>query len=240
MAQPNGRPRTPTPGVCRKPSKQRFLSNPPTGLCGNRQYQGLPRSPAYSQRDDGGGKKKKKKTSLKACMASLHPRPCLTSEGPMPRAPQTRDVATHRTRPRQSRVHRPATRCALRNRNARGSSQWRSPSSHSFRATPPRRPACNRWRRWGECISTNLAGAGLRSVARNNKATRLLTRPGQATKSSAKDLSLRIVKLQFASWRHRFPRSPRCRPARILGQRPIRIRLRCAGENHPFLAWILT
>ena len=146
-----------------------------------------------------GGKKKKKKTSLKACMASLHPRPCLTSEGPMPRAPQTRDVATHRTRPRQSRVHRPATRCALRNRNARGSSQWRSPSSHSFRATPPRRPACNRWRRWGECISTNLAGAGLRSVARNNKATRLLTRPGQATKSSAKDLSLRIVKLQSAS-----------------------------------------
>ena len=123
-----------------------------------------------------------------------------------------------------------------------GSSQAEgAPSSRSlFRATPPRRPACSRWRRWGECISTNLAGAGLRSVARNNKATRLLTRPGQATKSSAKDLSLRIVKLQFASWRHRFPRSPRCRPARILGQRPIRIRLRCAGENHPFLAWILT
>lgn len=50
-----------------------------------------------------------------------------------------------------------------------------------------------------ESISTNLADAGLRSVARNNKATRLLTRPGQTTKSSAKDLSLRIVKLQFAS-----------------------------------------
>ena len=50
-----------------------------------------------------------------------------------------------------------------------------------------------------ECISTNLADAGLRSVARNNKATRLLTRPGQTTKSSAKDLSLRIVKLQSAS-----------------------------------------
>lgn len=50
-----------------------------------------------------------------------------------------------------------------------------------------------------EYISTNLADAGLRSVARNNKATRLLTRPGQTTKSSAKDLSLRIVKLQSAS-----------------------------------------
>jgi hypothetical protein len=48
-------------------------------------------------------------------------------------------------------------------------------------------------------VPTNLAGSGLRSVARNNKATRLLTRPGQTTKSSAKDLSLRIVKLQYAS-----------------------------------------
>jgi hypothetical protein len=48
---------------------------------------------------------------------------------------------------------------------------------------------------------TNLAGAGLRSAARNNKATRLLIRPDQATKSSAKDLSPHTVKLQYASWR---------------------------------------
>ena len=41
--------------------------------------------------------------------------------------------------------------------------------------------------------------AGLRSVARNNKATRLLTRPGWTTKSSAKDSILRVVKLQYAS-----------------------------------------
>lgn len=48
-------------------------------------------------------------------------------------------------------------------------------------------------------FATNLADEGLRSVARNNKATRLLTRPCRTTKSSAKDLSLRIVKLQYTS-----------------------------------------
>jgi len=32
----------------------------------------------------------------------------------------------------------------------------------------------------------------------------------------------------------------RCQPAKIQGQGPIRIRLRCVGENHRFLAWILT
>ena len=59
-------------------------------------------------------------------------------------------------------------------------------------------PPIRRINQWGRYL-TNLADAGLRSVARNNKATRLLTRPGQTTKSSAKDLSLRIVKLQFVS-----------------------------------------
>ena len=37
----------------------------------------------------------------------------------------------------------------------------------------------------GECISTNLANRGLRSAARNYKATRQRTRPGRTTKSSA-------------------------------------------------------
>lgn len=44
---------------------------------------------------------------------------------------------------------------------------------------------------------------GLRSAARNNKATRLLTRPGRTAKSSAKDSFQRAVKLQ--SGRHRTP-----------------------------------
>lgn len=39
---------------------------------------------------------------------------------------------------------------------------------------------------------------GLRSVDRNNKATLPLTRPGQTIKSYAKDLSPRMVKLQYA------------------------------------------
>ena len=75
---------------------------------------------------------------------------------------------------------------------------------------PPPRTRDRADRMMGEsCVSTNLADAGLRSVARNNKATRLLTRPGQTAKSSAKDSSLRIVKLQSASWT---PRASAGRP----------------------------
>ena len=70
----------------------------------------------------------------------------------------------------------------------------------------------------GEVFSTNLADAGLRSVARNNKATRLLTRPGQTTKSSAKDLSLRIVKLQFVSLTPGFTPGASRRPAKVQGR----------------------
>ncbi len=50
---------------------------------------------------------------------------------------------------------------------------------------------------------TNLASAGLRSAPRSNTATRLLTRPGWTTKSSAKDSSPRVTKLQSASRSHR-------------------------------------
>ena len=73
-------------------------------------------------------------------------------------------------------------------------------------------------------FSTKLA-AGLRSVARNNKATRLLTRPGQTTKSSAKDLILLTKKLQYTSYQPLFHREWRCRSATVLGQRPIHIQL---------------
>lgn len=51
---------------------------------------------------------------------------------------------------------------------------------------------------WGVC---NKSGeSGLRSAPRTNKSTQPLTRPARTTKSSAKDLSLRAVKLQYASW----------------------------------------
>ena len=46
---------------------------------------------------------------------------------------------------------------------------------------------------------TNLGINGLVSADRNNKATLLLTTPRCTIKSSAKDLSLRIVKLQYTS-----------------------------------------
>jgi hypothetical protein len=70
----------------------------------------------------------------------------------------------------------------------------------------------------GEVFSTNLAYTGLRSVARNNKATRLLTRPGKTTKSSAKDLSLRIVKLQFVSSNPGLLPGSGCQPAKVQGR----------------------
>lgn len=79
-------------------------------------------------------------------------------------------------------------------------------------------------------LLTNLGNAGLRSAARNNKATRLLTRPGYTSKSSAKDSSQRKVKLQYVDAEPEvFPTGTGCQPATIQGQRPIRIQLRCAG-----------
>ena len=48
--------------------------------------------------------------------------------------------------------------------------------------------------------------AGLLSAARNNKATRLLTRPGRTSKSSAKDSSQRAVKLLSGNYLPRLPR----------------------------------
>ena len=55
-------------------------------------------------------------------------------------------------------------------------------------------------------LLTNLGNTGLRSAARNNKATRLLTRPGDTSKSSAKDSSQRAVKLLSANYLSRLLR----------------------------------
>ena len=49
-----------------------------------------------------------------------------------------------------------------------------------------------------------------------------------------------MVKLQDVSWRGGLSPQRRRQQAKIQGQRPIRIRLRCVGEKHRFLAWILT
>jgi hypothetical protein len=52
----------------------------------------------------------------------------------------------------------------------------------------------------GECVLTGLGHVGLPSIDRNNKATLLFTGPSDTIKSYAKDLSLRMVKLQDVSW----------------------------------------
>ena len=60
--------------------------------------------------------------------------------------------------------------------------------------------AANRQRSVGEVIlDTKQGGDGLRSADRNNKATLLLTRPYRTIQSSAKVLSLHMVKLQDVS-----------------------------------------
>jgi hypothetical protein len=59
---------------------------------------------------------------------------------------------------------------------------------------------------------------GLRSIDRSDKTTLLLTRPYRSTKSYARDLSPREVKLQSAGWIPRLLLGARCRPARIQGR----------------------
>ena len=87
---------------------------------------------------------------------------------------------------------------------------------------------------------SKLVDGGLPSADRNNKATLQLTGPYRTIKSYAKVLSPRMVTLQDVSWHCGLPPQGRCRPAKIRGQRPIRIRLRCVGEYPRVLAWILT
>lgn len=82
-------------------------------------------------------------------------------------------------------------------------------------------------------VSNKTADAGLRSAARNNKATRLLTRPGRTSQSSARVSSQRAVKLQSRA------ASLAACPFEVLAV-PIRIRVRRAGEDRSVPAWILT
>ena len=109
---------------------------------------------------------------------------------------------------------------------------WRQPN--------PLQPTDQACKLMGDVKSTGLGRDRLRSVDRNNKTTLLLTRRCGTNKSYAKDLSPRMVKLQDVSQSPGLPPGPNYQPARIQGQRPIRIQLRCVGENHRFLAWILT
>ena len=90
---------------------------------------------------------------------------------------------------------------------------------------------------------TNLDGVGLASVDRNNRATLPLTAPSRAIKSSAKDLSQRIVKLPFGCGGHRAlpPRTP-LPPSCDSGPREVYSypTTMCWSKNRRFPAWILT
>lgn len=132
------------------------------------------------------------------------PRPC-PGPGPLQEAPRPELAAARRGPTRALGLSRPPKE--LEHPRLTRRSPWAARSRPAGRSNARKKthpPPLDDRRLSGpttgrESISTNLADAGLRSVARNNKATRLLTRPGQTTKSSAKDLSLRIVKLQSAS-----------------------------------------
>ncbi|KAL7266057.1 hypothetical protein RUND412_011412 [Rhizina undulata] len=108
--------------------------------------------------------------------------------------------------------------------------------------TSPGYPASTAWKTVKDCSQFALppppkrprisqrANKEFLSADRNNKATLPLTTPRRTIKSSAKDLSPPIVKLQSADEDPElFRKGSRCQPPTIQGQRPIRIRLRCAG-----------
>jgi translation initiation factor IF-2 len=107
----------------------------------------------------------------------------------------------------------PATRCRLVAMAGYPARPHRRPPGAASRSSAPQSP-----RRPDLGLSQIKAASGLRSVARNNKATRLRTRPGRSTKSSAKDLSLRTVKLQSASRGAPLRGTPRRQPAVVRGR----------------------
>jgi hypothetical protein len=77
------------------------------------------------------------------------------------------------------------------------------------------------------------AETGLASTDRNNKATLLFTAPGRASKSSAKVLSPREVKLQSASWPPTLRGGDRRRPAKVQGRSLFALDYDVRGESSP-------
>lgn len=91
----------------------------------------------------------------------------------------------------------------------------------------------------GACTGEIEAKDGLPSADRNNKATLLLTGPFRTAKSSAKDLTPLVLKLQYAKY-HDALRAPwRISPAKTLS-RGLFLSIYTCGRYHRVLAWILT
>ena len=66
--------------------------------------------------------------------------------------------------------------------------------------SPPKEPPLRRSQPVGRAIGEIEAKDGLPSADRNNKATLLLTGPFRTAKSSAKDLTPLVLKLQYAKY----------------------------------------
>ena len=83
-----------------------------------------------------------------------------------------------------------------RRRGPESSGRHKPTTTHTL-ATPPTRPPLGGPRNVGEIEAKD----GLPSADRNNKATLLLTGPFRTAKSSAKDLTPLVLKLQYAKYR---------------------------------------
>ena len=80
---------------------------------------------------------------------------------------------------------------------------------------------------------------GLPSADRNNKATLLLTGPFRTAKSSAKDLTPLVLKLQYAKYHNHSSVAVEESPAKTLS-RSLFLSICTCGWYHRVLAWILT
>lgn len=91
----------------------------------------------------------------------------------------------------------------------------------------------------GTCIGEIEAKDGLPSADRNNKATLLLTGPFRTAKSSAKDLTPLVLKLQYAKYHNHSSVAVEESPAETLS-RSLFLSICTCGWYHRVLAWILT
>ena len=101
------------------------------------------------------------------------------------------------------------------------------------------RPTPNASPSRGTCIGEIEAKDGLPSADRNNKATLLLTGPFRTAKSSAKDLTPLVLKLQYAKYHNHSSVAVEESPAETLS-RSLFLSICTCGWYHRVLAWILT
>ena len=126
-------------------------------------------------------------------------------------------------------------RASRKNRIARG---WYLPcGEYSPDPEPPSRHPLIVEGRVGETLQKEKVKSsrkkGLRSADRNSKTTLPLTRPWRTIKSYAKDSTPRMVKLQSADGTPGYSARGPVPACWGTGPKPIRIRLRCAGEKSP-------